>query len=110
MDFFHLLSVETSQAQLLFELIDADGSGTVDSNEIVQACMRLKGEAKAFDVAITQQRLEGISATLDAHITKVDQHLGSLAASMNRQMGGGYFPQHAAPDESAGNQSETAWA
>merc|ERR1719401_2990123 len=82
-EYFRSINVDTSEAQGLFELIDVDGSGTVDANEIVQGCLRLKGTARALDVALLMQLQLRMNTKMNDHITKVDGHLSSLA----RQMG-----------------------
>jgi len=48
---FAILGLEPSDLWLLFNLIDSDKSGAVDPQEMVAGCLRLKGAAKAFDVA-----------------------------------------------------------
>merc|ERR1712150_157679 len=45
------LDMTASEAWQLFRLIDADGSSGVDIDEFVDGCMRLKGDAKAVDIA-----------------------------------------------------------
>lgn len=81
-DFFDLLNVENEDAQTLFELIDKDKSGTVDADEIVTACMHLKGGAKAFDVAVLNKRQEHLHEKLDEHISNVDKHLQMLLCAL----------------------------
>jgi len=45
------LGVNTGEAEGLFRLLDLDESGVVSLEEFLYGCMRLKGEAKAVDVA-----------------------------------------------------------
>merc|ERR1712032_326938 len=49
--YLRTLGVEASEACGLFVLLDADSSGSVCIEEFVSGCIRLKGEAKAVDVA-----------------------------------------------------------
>jgi len=44
------LSVDSTEAELLFHLLDKDGDGEVDIPEFVDGMQRLKGEAKSFDL------------------------------------------------------------
>lgn len=49
--YFAVLGLEASHAQGLFKLLDTDNSGNVGLEEFIVGCLRLKGEAKAIDVA-----------------------------------------------------------
>merc|ERR1740117_1111083 len=55
--YFSSLGVEADQVHKLFYLLDADGSGNVDSDEFMYGCLRLKGEAKSLDMAILHREL-----------------------------------------------------
>merc|ERR1712014_153386 len=48
--YFQALDLDVSQAHLLFELLDADGSDQVTIDEFLDGCMRLKGQAKSIDL------------------------------------------------------------
>lgn len=45
------LTAEESENVGLFEILDADGSGEVDADELVRGCLRLRGSAKQVDLA-----------------------------------------------------------
>eukprot|EP00746_Dinoflagellata_sp_MGD_P026909 gnl/MRDRNA2_/MRDRNA2_163420_c0_seq1.p1 gnl/MRDRNA2_/MRDRNA2_163420_c0~~gnl/MRDRNA2_/MRDRNA2_163420_c0_seq1.p1 ORF type:complete len:489 (+),score=99.30 gnl/MRDRNA2_/MRDRNA2_163420_c0_seq1:58-1467(+) len=49
--YFSSLELDASEARGLFKLLDIDGNGTVNRNEFIMGCMRLKGHAKSVDVA-----------------------------------------------------------
>merc|ERR1719386_577592 len=49
--FLATLELEASDAWELFKLLDSDDSQTIDIDEFVTGCMRLKGNAKAIDIA-----------------------------------------------------------
>jgi len=49
--FMKSLEIDAEEAKGLFLLLDADGSGTVDSEEFTQGCLRLRGPARAIDVS-----------------------------------------------------------
>lgn len=51
MDYFQAIGLEMSEARDLFELLDVDESGEVESEEFVMGCLRLRGPAKAIDLA-----------------------------------------------------------
>lgn len=48
--YFQTLDLDVSQAHVLFELLDADGSDSVTIDEFLDGCMRLKGQAKSIDL------------------------------------------------------------
>merc|ERR1719210_742199 len=48
--FFRSLEIEAADAWSLFKLLGADGQGTVDSDEFVTGCLRLRGGAKAIQI------------------------------------------------------------
>eukprot|EP00927_Polykrikos_kofoidii_P007995 TRINITY_DN13301_c0_g1_i2.p1 TRINITY_DN13301_c0_g1~~TRINITY_DN13301_c0_g1_i2.p1 ORF type:complete len:922 (-),score=136.05 TRINITY_DN13301_c0_g1_i2:38-2803(-) len=49
--YFSALDIDISEASALFLLLDADESGEIDMEEFVMGCLRLRGPAKAIDVA-----------------------------------------------------------
>merc|ERR1712151_941593 len=57
--------IEPSDLWLLFKLLDVDGSGTIDPEEMVTGCTRLKGIAKAFDVAVIRHEQKRIRTRFD---------------------------------------------
>lgn len=44
------MDIQPDEARTLFSLLDKDDSGTVSIDEFCQGCLRLKGEAKSFDI------------------------------------------------------------
>lgn len=49
--FFAALELETSDAWEVFRLIDTDEQDGIDVDEFVEGCLRLRGAAKAIDIA-----------------------------------------------------------
>jgi len=49
-EYFLALDLNATDTSTLFELLDEDGSGELDIDEFCDGCMRLKGEARAFDI------------------------------------------------------------
>merc|ERR1712151_215810 len=49
--YFTSLDIDASEARGLFLLLDTDESGHIDSDEFMQGCLRLRGPAKAIDLA-----------------------------------------------------------
>mmetsp|Transcript_41046 Transcript_41046/g.108434 ORF Transcript_41046/g.108434 Transcript_41046/m.108434 type:complete len:644 (-) Transcript_41046:298-2229(-) len=55
--FFKFLDVDPSDAKGLFRLLDIDGSGEVSAEEFLNGAVRLRGTAKALDVALLIQEV-----------------------------------------------------
>jgi len=66
------IDINPSEAHLLFELIDSDGSGEVDYAEFVGGCMRIRGAAKAIDVILLLHEVLALRKTLDAYVESVN--------------------------------------
>eukprot|EP00929_Paragymnodinium_shiwhaense_P072176 TRINITY_DN36631_c0_g3_i1.p1 TRINITY_DN36631_c0_g3~~TRINITY_DN36631_c0_g3_i1.p1 ORF type:complete len:600 (-),score=116.10 TRINITY_DN36631_c0_g3_i1:388-2187(-) len=45
------LTAEDTETYGFFDLLDADGSGEIDADELVRGCLRLRGHAKQVDLA-----------------------------------------------------------
>lgn len=50
MQYLESMDIQPDDARTLFSLLDKDGSGEVSIHEFCQGCLRLKGEAKSFDI------------------------------------------------------------
>jgi len=48
--------MDTQEADLLFRIVDEDGTGTIDVDEFMSGCMMLRGPATGFNIA--QMRCE----------------------------------------------------
>jgi len=64
LSFMSTLELDIDQVRTLLTLLDRDGSGSVDIEEFVEGCLRLKGGAKAMDMAILQYQVEYIVNTV----------------------------------------------
>lgn len=50
-EYIRAVGISRAEAGRLFDLLDMDGSGTVNIAEFVRGCLRLRGPAKAMDMA-----------------------------------------------------------
>merc|ERR1711920_475048 len=48
--YLEALEINVVETRSLFKLLDRDESGQVDINEFCEGCLRLKGDAKSFDI------------------------------------------------------------
>lgn len=53
--YFHLIGIDLLRAEHLFNALDTDNSNSVTIEEFVVGCMRVRGEAKAVDIATLMQ-------------------------------------------------------
>jgi len=75
------IDINPSEAHLLFELIDSDGSGNVDYAEFVGGCMRIRGAAKAIDVILLLHEVLAVRKTLDSFIEASRISLAAVASA-----------------------------
>merc|ERR1719440_1042769 len=54
---FHTLDIMASDAWTLFKLLDQDGGGTVDADEFVSGCIRMRGGARAVHIEKVQYEI-----------------------------------------------------
>lgn len=48
--YLEALEIDLVETHSLFRLLDKDGSGSIDIDEFCEGCLRLKGDAKSFDI------------------------------------------------------------
>lgn len=72
------LELDASQIQMLFKLLDRDHSGGVEAAEFVQGCMRLRGQAKAVDVAFLTSQVDYILESIEPLLERLSP-LGKAA-------------------------------
>mmetsp|Transcript_79229 Transcript_79229/g.175708 ORF Transcript_79229/g.175708 Transcript_79229/m.175708 type:complete len:803 (+) Transcript_79229:92-2500(+) len=66
------LDISADDARMLFRLMDYDDGGTIDIDEFCQGLMRLKGEAKSFDVHSIIFNNNKFMVQWDDFVAKVD--------------------------------------
>merc|ERR1712187_354928 len=62
--YFNALGLDIDAAWSLFLLLDTDETGTVDIEEFVLGCVRLKGASKRLDVAVLKLEVENICSNV----------------------------------------------
>lgn len=55
-DFFKNIDVDPGESQGVFALLDIDGDGELDPDELVNGCLRLAGPAQALDIALVMRQ------------------------------------------------------
>lgn len=77
-DYFKQVNVDPTEARGLFELLDRDGSGGVDLLEFASGCVRLRGPAKALELALLMHESRRMNEWLRVQITRIVNHLLDL--------------------------------
>merc|ERR1712187_1035406 len=77
------IGMSYDDAGMLFRLLDVDGSGGIDPNELIQGCVRLQGSAKAIDFAAFLRDFWNYLQIWQAHaqdlkgsLARIESHLG----------------------------------
>jgi len=60
-EYFKHIDIDISEAQGLFFLLDMDGSGTIDADEFLNGSLRLRGPAKAIEIALIMRTLKWLA-------------------------------------------------
>merc|ERR1712032_324624 len=82
-NYFKAIDVDPSEAKGVFELLDIDDSGTIDVQEFISGCVRLRGPAKALELAVLQHELHRMSTCFQAHAQYVEARLAGVESCDN---------------------------
>jgi len=66
-EYFKAIDVDPSEAKGLFRLLDIDSSDALDAEEFLGGCLRLRGPAKALDVALLMHEVKNLNQRFHAH-------------------------------------------
>lgn len=72
------MNVNPFEAASLFALLDNDESGTIDYNEFVGGCMRLRQAAKAIDIIMVMHEAQEIHRNIGEFIERADISFSKL--------------------------------
>mmetsp|Transcript_83262 Transcript_83262/g.129952 ORF Transcript_83262/g.129952 Transcript_83262/m.129952 type:complete len:151 (+) Transcript_83262:493-945(+) len=76
--YFEFLDVDISEAKRLFQLLDTDGSGTLEADEFLGGCMRLRGNARAMDLELMAYEHRRFQKKISSHAKIVQARLDEL--------------------------------
>jgi len=72
---FHSIEIPPSDAKRLFKLLDTNGSGRVNATEFVNGILRLRGPARALDLAFLALNLRKMETRITHHNQHASLHL-----------------------------------
>lgn len=85
LEIFKQVDMDVSEAESLFRLLDVDDTGTIDVDEFITGCSRLRGPAKSLDLSLLGREVERIgdqsaqvSRLLEAHVHWLSEHLPAM--------------------------------
>merc|ERR1712217_899791 len=73
--YLEALDLSMVETMSLFRLLDADDSGEVDIDEFCEGCLRLKGEAKSFDIHCLMYENQRMLGVWKEFMAFVEEHL-----------------------------------
>lgn len=80
---FQTLDLNASDAWTLFKLLDHEGNGDINVEEFIAGCMRLRGPAKAMDIACVMdenRRITNTISSLKAHTNELENLMLLMAS------------------------------
>jgi len=83
-EFLEALEVNASDARALFTLIDTDCSGLISMDEFCNGCLKLKGEAKSFDVNCLIYENQRYIAKTIALMERLEEHVSNVSGFFQR--------------------------
>ena len=63
-ELFKAIDLDISEARCVFKILDLDDDGTLDAEEFLSGCLRLRGPAKALDVMVLMRELKAMHQQL----------------------------------------------
>lgn len=99
----HAVDIDFAGAETLFDILDYDGSGSIDVTEFQQGCLRARGSAKATDLLAAQCDLwrtqnhakQLISSTMtefERRFRGVDEDMAAIKRLVGMGVGSGREP------------------
>merc|ERR1712176_1358374 len=79
--YFDFLDVDPSDARSLFAIIDTDNSGTIDCEEFLNSCLRLKGPAKALDHQVLMREVTSLAKMVGDLRHQIDEYFAQSSPS-----------------------------
>jgi hypothetical protein len=76
--YFEAINLSTDEHRFLFELLDIDGSGSIDFLEFVNGCFHLRGPAKALDLVAFRRDWEKFMRSYQESFDMLDNGLLEL--------------------------------
>ncbi|CAJ1373533.1 unnamed protein product [Effrenium voratum] len=70
-ELFKAIDLDISEAHCVFKILDLDDDGTLDADEFLSGCLRLRGPAKALDVLVLMREIRTMQTQLMERMSAV---------------------------------------
>eukprot|EP00929_Paragymnodinium_shiwhaense_P118110 TRINITY_DN897_c1_g1_i1.p1 TRINITY_DN897_c1_g1~~TRINITY_DN897_c1_g1_i1.p1 ORF type:complete len:647 (+),score=81.27 TRINITY_DN897_c1_g1_i1:41-1942(+) len=87
-EYFALLELDTSDAYMLFRLLDEDGSGAINVEEFVDGCLRLKGAARSIDLAKLSKDFKSSNQHFNDQLNQLTGQLRDMHDALDKEKRG----------------------
>lgn len=81
-EYFRAIDVDPSEARGVFQLLDIDDSGFITAEEFLSGSIRLRGSAKALDLALLIYNFRVLSQWIQEHAWFVEDQLRVLSSAV----------------------------
>jgi len=75
MSYFKSINLDPSEARFLFELLDIEGANSIDAEDFVMGCLRLRGPAQAIDLASLMSETRRLRIFIHEHWQDLEEQL-----------------------------------
>jgi len=82
--YFEAINLSTEEHRFLFELLDVDGSGSIDFLEFVNGCFHLRGPAKALDLVAFRRDWEKFNRHYQDHVDLLHHQILDLSEAVEK--------------------------
>lgn len=104
-EYFKAINVDAQHVEDIFRLLDVDNTGSVEYNELVNQCLRLKGPATSIDLTMLIHETHRMNTWTRSHIDSLLSSIGALSGQMARMQA--LVENDEADCESGGDGPET---
>merc|ERR1712232_847944 len=80
-EYFRNIDVDISEARGLFLLLDMNGSGTLNTEEFLNGCIRLRGFSKSLDLALLTRQVKLMYEKQMVHYRSIEDQIRMLSFS-----------------------------
>jgi len=82
MAYFQALDLDVSQAHVLFELLDNDGSDQVTLDEFLDGCLRLRGQARSVEMNKLLYMCDRVFGRLAAYMKASETNIEAITKKL----------------------------
>jgi len=80
--YFQSFGLKVSEAHILFQLLDRDGSNKISVDEFLEGCWRLKGEARSIDVNMLLYMTEVLFNEVVANMEHMQRQINQVSKKL----------------------------